>query len=83
MEFGILSFGIWNCTNDWNPEFNLYWQILESSTWPGIDSMESRIQDCPGFPYLWRLSNKMLARVGIMNHNKSHNLPLFSEAIES
>ena len=74
MESGIaLMIGIQNltCTDKyWNPV-------------PGIDSMESRIQDCPGFPYLWRLSNKMLARVGIMNHNKSHNLPLFSEAIES
>ena len=33
MEFGILSFGIWNHTNDWNPESDLYWQILESSSW--------------------------------------------------
>ena len=47
----------------------------------GIDSMESRIQDCPGFPYLWRLSNKMLAQVGIMNHNKSHNFRYFQKLL--
>ena len=31
MESGILGCGIWNLTNDWNPESKFYWQILESS----------------------------------------------------
>ena len=34
-------------TSFWNPEST----VLES----GIHSMESRIQDCPGFPYMGRL----------------------------
>ena len=33
-------------TSFWNPEST----VLES----GIHSMESRIQDCPGFPYMGR-----------------------------
>ena len=39
MESGILGFGIrntalgiWNPTDDWNPESKFYWQIPESST---------------------------------------------------
>ena len=38
----------------WNPEST----VLESGIqYPecGINSMESRIQDCPGFPYMGRL----------------------------
>ena len=39
--------------NDWNPESKFYQQILESSTLEsGIHGVESRIQDCPGFPYM-------------------------------
>ena len=38
--------------NDWNPESKFYQKILESSTLEsGIHGVESRIQDCPGFPY--------------------------------
>ena len=38
MESGILYFGntaqgIRKFTNDWNPEFEFYWQILESRAW--------------------------------------------------
>ena len=33
MESDILGFGIRNPTNDWNPEFKFYCQILNSSTW--------------------------------------------------
>ena len=48
-------FGIRNPTNDWNPESkvllkNTGIQYLES----GIHSMESRIQECLGFPYMGR-----------------------------
>ena len=42
-------------TSFWNPEST----VLESGIqYPGsgIHSMESRIQDCPGFPYMGRLS---------------------------
>ena len=51
MESTILGFGIQNTakgirnpTNDWNPESKFYGQILES-----------RIQDCPEFPYMGRV----------------------------
>ena len=40
LESGILGFGIGNTaqeirnlSNDWNPESEFYWQILDSSTW--------------------------------------------------
>ena len=57
VESGILGFGIritaqgiWNPTNDWNPESKSNWQRLESSTWnPESTGVESRIQDCLGF----------------------------------
>ena len=41
-------------TSFWNPEST----VLESGiqySGSGIHSMESRIQDCPGFPYMGRL----------------------------
>ena len=39
--------------NDWNTESKFHQQILESSTLEsGIHGVESRIQDCPGFPYM-------------------------------
>ena len=44
----------------WNPEST----VLESGIqYPesGIHSMESRIQDCPGFPYMGRLSSRVEA----------------------
>ena len=46
MESGILDFGIQNPSsrdNDWNPV-------------PGIHGVESRIQDCLGFPYVGRFT---------------------------
>ena len=57
VESGILGFGIritaqgiWNPTNDWNPESKSNWQRLESSTWnPESTGVESRIHDCLGF----------------------------------
>ena len=62
----VLESGITLTIGIHNPSSTVkYWTPV-----PGIDSMESRIQDYPGFPYLGRLSNKMLARVGIMNRNK-------------
>ena len=62
MESGILGFGIrntaqriWNPTNDWKVVQGLLTntgiQYLEYR----ILSVDSRIQDCPGFPYIWRL----------------------------
>ena len=60
---GILKFGIRNTaqeirnlTNDWNPEFKFPLtktgiQYMES----GIHGVESRIQDCLGFPYMERV----------------------------
>ena len=45
----------------WNPEST----VLESGIqYPesGIHSMESRIQDCPGFPYMGRYVNVLLNR---------------------
>ena len=50
MESGTLGCGIWNLTNDWNPESKFYWQIQESS----FLNPESRIQDRPGFSYVGR-----------------------------
>ena len=44
----------------WNPEST----VLESGIqYPesGIHSMESRIQDCPGFPYMGQLSSRVEA----------------------
>ena len=41
--------GIRNLTKDWNPEFKF--QLTKT----GIQYMESRIQDCLGFPYMERV----------------------------
>ena len=66
LESWVLESGIALTIGIQDPSCNdKYWNPV-----PGIDSMESRIQDCPGFPYLGWLSNKMLARVGIMNYKK-------------
>ena len=51
-------------TSFWNPEST----VLESGIqYPGsgIHSMESRIQDCPGFPYMGRQGELMLANFGL------------------
>ena len=55
--FGIqnTSQGIWNPTNDWNPESKFHWIRLESSNWnleSGIHIVQSRIQDCLGLPQM-------------------------------
>ena len=42
-------------TSFWNPEST----VLES----GIHSMASRIQDCPGFPYMGRCQGNTLAEM--------------------
>ena len=47
--------GIRNSTKDWNPESKFNCQRLESSTWnPEFAALESRIQDCLGFPFTKR-----------------------------
>ena len=33
VKSGILGIGIWNATNDWNPESKFHWQRQESRTW--------------------------------------------------
>ena len=67
VESGILGFGIWNVAKEsgislkigiWNPsstdkENGI--QYLET----GIHGVESRIQDCLGFPYMGRLINQL------------------------
>ena len=49
------AYGIRNPTNDWNPESRI--QVLQKNSGiqcleSGIHGEESRIQDCPGFPYM-------------------------------
>ena len=49
-------------TSFWNPEST----VLESGIqYPGsgIHSMASRIQDCPGFPYMGRCQGNALAEM--------------------
>ena len=47
--------GIRNSTKDWNLESKFNCQRLESSTWnPEFAALESRIQDCLGFPFTKR-----------------------------
>ena len=68
VEYEILGFGFWNTaqkirnpTNAWNPESKFRWstktgiQYLES----GIHGVESRIQNCPGFPYMGRITSQI------------------------
>ena len=61
VESGILGFRIQNTVQEagialnriWNPESKFHLQRLESSTWnpeSGIRGVDSRIQDCLGFP---------------------------------
>ena len=48
-------------TSFWNPEST----VLESGIQcpgSGIHSMESRIQDCPGFPYMGRPDGKLIRK---------------------
>ena len=60
MKSGILGFAFRNPTDDWNPESRI--QVLQKNSGiqcleSGIHGEESRIQDCPGFPYMrWRMS---------------------------
>ena len=61
MESAILHYGILNQLNEsgipLNPESKFHWQTRESSTLKsGIHSVECRIQDCPGFLYMGRIS---------------------------
>ena len=47
--------GIRNPTNDWIPESNVPLTKAGNQYWEsGIQRAESRIQDCPGFPYMGR-----------------------------
>ena len=49
----FLACGIRNPTKDWIPESNVPLTKTGNQYWEsGIRSAESRIQDCPGFPYM-------------------------------
>ena len=55
LESGTLLREIRNPSKDWNPESKFHWQEVESSSLEcGIQGLESRIQDCLGFPYMGR-----------------------------
>ena len=54
LESGIPSFGIQNPANDWNPESKFHWQSGIQHLESEIHCLESRIQDCLGFPSMGR-----------------------------
>ena len=73
MESGILGFGIRNTAqgvrnriNDWNSESRILLQRLESTEFleSGSHDMESRIQDCLGFPYIGR--HLVMSDIGVL-----------------
>ena len=72
--------GIRNLTNDWNQKSRFHRQRLESSTWnTNSTGVESRIQDCLGFSYIWRTtvlcapSDKMDSKANLITNVMCHN----------
>ena len=67
----VFAYGIWN-PGFWNPEYSsrnpesqLRLEVLLTNSGirylqSGIHGLESRIQDCPGFPYMGRATDEIV-----------------------